>query len=117
MEGCVLASASIALIVASRIFPDSGLAIVIDRAAAELSKRLPEKLGFRHLIYIVVLVIFLQALLLAAPLDLVIAWDISVYIEVITVVWTVSATAKIRGLALFLRMIASGATKRLRFST
>lgn len=93
-----------AAMLVAKFYPETGIGRALHFYLVAEPMRLAAKAERKHLLYIVILLAAGQALMMAAPVDLalVAAWDLSVYVDAMLAVWTISAVARGKGALRFL---------------
>lgn len=102
----------------ARLFPETPTGHWLQRVIVDLPITWMSRVERKHVIFLVVVLLGIQALAAFAPLDmaLVAAWDVSVYIDLVFAVWTVAIAtrgmAAGRHLKASLRAVSTGARRR-----
>ena len=98
MIGTALTATLLAAWVTIRLAPETPTAQLLDRWLAQQPARLLLKVERRHLIFILVAALSAQALLSVGLPDLALAaaWDVSTYLDILLVTWTLAAVTNLK---------------------
>lgn len=90
----------VALIAAMIFAPETPIAGWLHRHLVEEPLRLSARLERKHILFLVVGMVALQgfAVTLPAEMAMIMAWDVTVYVDVLIAGWTLSAFARVRSM-------------------
>lgn len=97
------------LIAAMLFAPETPIARWLHRHMVEEPLRIAERIERKHLLFLVVGMIALQGFAMALPAEMamIMAWDLTVYVDLLIASWTLSAFARLRSMRAWMALQAS----------
>lgn len=101
-------------LVAAMLFPETPLGRLLHRQFVEEPLRLAAKMERKHIFVLLILLFCGQSLLVLGSVDLamLVAWDMSLYLDAVLAAWTVAAMGRIRATSRVIRTGVSRAVRR-----
>ena len=95
--------------------PDTPAARWLHRHCVEELLDLASRLERKHILFLVVGLVSIQAFAMTLPAELAVAmaWDVTAYVDLVVAVWTFSAFARVRSMKAWVAMKIRGSLLRL----